>query len=175
MASAQQPQIFPQVRPMICPSCGGGVNLRGYAQTVNAVCEHCHTILDATTASLRVIQKFQERTRVQPIIPLGTRGKLGGVLYEVIGFQQRAIQVDGVTYQWSEYLLLNPFKGYRYLTEYDGHWNNGRTLRLLPQQGPRVAFVNRETFKLFQVATAHTTYVLGEFPWPVRGVGAVKA
>jgi hypothetical protein len=169
-----QPQVVPQVRPLICPNCGGTVNLRGYAQTVNAVCEHCHTILDATTPSLRVVQKFQERTRIQPIIPLGTRGKLGGVSYEVIGFQQRAIEVDGVTYQWSEYLLLNPFKGYRYLIEYDGHWNNGRTLRLLPQQKPNVAVVNGETFKLFQVATAHTTYVLGEFPWQVRVGESVK-
>jgi hypothetical protein len=34
--------------------------------------------------------------------------------------------------------------------------------------GAGLAVVNGETYKLFQVATAHTTYVLGEFPWQVR-------
>ncbi|HUS06345.1 MAG TPA: DUF4178 domain-containing protein [Bryobacteraceae bacterium] len=173
---AAPPQVVPQVRPLICPNCGGTVNLRGYAQTVNAVCEHCQTILDATTPSLRVIQRFQEKQRIQPLIPLGSRGKLGGVLYEVIGFQQRALEADGETYYWSEYLLLNPFQGYRYLTEYDGHWNSGRTLRLLPQplSGGKKVQLGPDTFKLFQTAVAQTTYVLGEFPWQVRVGESVK-
>ena len=40
--------------------------------------------------------------------------------------------MDGIEYRWSEYLLYNPYKGYRYLTEYNGHWNDIRTLRALP-------------------------------------------
>ena len=33
-------------------------------------------------------------------------------------------------YQWREYLLFNPYHGFRYLTEYAGHWNVVSTLRL---------------------------------------------
>ncbi len=32
--------------------------------------------------------------------------------------------MEGVAYSWHEYVLFNPYKGFRYLTEYDGHWND---------------------------------------------------
>ena len=42
----------------------------------------------------------------------------------MIGFERRTIHVDGMAYSWHEYVLFNPFKGFRYLTEYNGHWND---------------------------------------------------
>ena len=56
------------------------------------------------------------RTSDHPLIPLGTRGKIRGTDYEVIGFERRTIHVDGAAYSWHEYVLFNPFKGFRYLT-----------------------------------------------------------
>ena len=39
---------------------------------------------------------------------------------------------------WAEYLLFNPYKGFRYLTEYDGHWNDVSTrASALPEPSPR--------------------------------------
>jgi hypothetical protein len=129
-------------------------------------------VLDATTPSLQILQKFAGAQRAQPVIPLGTRGKLPSGEYEAIGFQIRSIVVDGVTYSWSEYLLYNPYKGYRYLTEYNGHWNDIRTLRALPVSGSSIskpAVLYRGTkYTHFQSATAATSYVMGEFPWQVR-------
>ena len=46
--------------------------------------------------------------KIQPLIPLGSRGKIRGVVYEVIGFQRRTIQVEGISYSWHEYVLFNP-------------------------------------------------------------------
>ncbi|MGH9627975.1 MAG: DUF4178 domain-containing protein [Bryobacteraceae bacterium] len=170
--SVGSPSVVPQVRALFCPNCGGGVQLRGYAHAVNAVCEHCNSILDASTPSLRVIQQFEARTTRKPIIPLGTHGKLSGASWRVIGFQVRAIEVDGVTYEWSEYLLFNPYKGYRYLTEYDGHWNTIRSVRALPAQTRRgrkkAVRLHDVTYTHFQTAQARTVFVLGEFPWQVR-------
>jgi len=163
---------MPQVQALQCPNCGGTVQLRGYAQTVNAVCEHCLAVLDTSTPALRILQEAQTRERVQPQIPLGTRGRFDGTVYEVIGFQIRTITVEETEYSWREYLLLNPYQGYRYLTEYDYHWNFVRTVQALPQPAgglnrPRMSF-NGRTFTRFQTATARTAYVLGEFPWQVR-------
>jgi len=109
-----------------------------------------------------------------PLIPLGSRGKLRGTLYEVIGFQRRTIQVEGVSYSWHEYVLFNPTKGFRYLTEYDGHWNDVSILRALPNLSAGEATLTYlgETYRLFQTAEAATAFVLGEFPWQVR-VGEV--
>ena len=161
-----------------CPNCGAGIELRGFEHTQSVVCIQCLAVLDAKDPNLQVIQQFAERQRVQPLIPLGTRGKLHGDPYEVIGFQERTILVDGMPYSWHEYLLFNPFKGFRYLTQYNGHWNDVKTLRETPPPAgsksgkPAVSHLG-ETYLHFQSAEASTTFVMGEFPWQVRvGEGA---
>jgi hypothetical protein len=85
---------------------------------------------------------------------------------------RRTIHVDGIPYSWHEYLLFNPYKGFRYLTEYNGHWNDVAVLKALPEVHPYASFPTvkylGETYKHFQTATAGTSFVLGEFPWQVR-------
>ncbi len=122
---------------------------------------------------MQVLQQFKAAIKYEPLIPLGTRGKLRGVLYELVGCQRRGIEVDGVTYSWSEYVLFNPYKGFRYLTEYNGHWNYTSPLRSLPDnpgdagsEAP-VTYLG-QTYRHFQSAEAKTGFVLGEFPWQVR-------
>jgi hypothetical protein len=170
VGSAQVPGS--QVRSLQCPNCGGTVTLRGYAHTLTVVCVRCLSVLDAKSPNLQVLQDFQNRERFQPLIPLGTRGKWHGDKYEVIGFQVREIVVDYVAYRWSEYLLFNPYKGFRYLTEYQGHWNDVTTVKAVPEQkmagGKPVVKLLGETYKHFQAATAETIYVMGEFPWRVE-------
>lgn len=159
------------VRTLECPNCGGTVEIK-HERTINAVCIQCLSILDATTPALRILQQFEGSQRFQPVIPLGTRGKLSSGRYETIGFQVRSITVDGVDYRWSEYLLYNPYKGYRYLTEYQGHWNDIRTLRALPVRttkgGKPAVLYAGNTYKHFQAARAETVFVMGEFPWQIR-------
>ena len=113
------------------------LTVRSFSQAVTIVCDSCHSILDAQDPRLKVLQKFKAATNEDaPLIPLGSRGTIRGVQYEVIGFQRRTIHVDGVPYSWHEYVLFNPFKGFRYLTEYKGHWNDVSVLRALPISAP---------------------------------------
>ena len=162
-----------KVKGLNCPGCGAAMNVRGFEHTVTVVCPQCLAILDAKDPNLQILQKFTDKTRLKLLIPLGSRGKWGGTLYEVIGYQKRTITVDGTEYSWSEYLLFNPFKGFRYLTEYNGHWNFVRSLRALPRpvrgigSKPSVEYAG-VTYKHFSTAQAKTTYVMGEFPWQVR-------
>lgn len=155
-----------------CPNCGGTVELRGFAHTRSAVCVQCCTIIDASTPQLKILQRFDQKLRVRPLIPLGTRGKYRGIPYDVIGFQVRTINADGVDYSWHEYLLFNPYKGFRYLTQYDGHWNDVLTVHGLPsytRMGMRKAVAyNNLQYKHFQNAVARTSFVMGEFPWAVQ-------
>src|SRR5260221_6508813 len=107
--------------------------------------------------------------RVQPLIPLGTRGKLASGTYEVIGFQVRTVEEDGDFYSCQESLLFNPYKGFRSLTEYNGHWNEVRTLHTRPEfTSQKTVQVSGRKYSLSSTATAATTFVLGEFPWQVR-------
>ena len=161
------------VKGLNCPSCGAALTVRGFEHTLTVVCPQCLSILDAKDPNLRILQKFQGKMRATLLIPLGSRGSWQGTVYEVIGYQQRTTGSGTETYSWSEYLLFNPYKGFRYFTEYNGHWNDVRTLRALPQLGfafsvkPHVQYEGT-SFTHFSTANAATTYVLGEFPWQVR-------
>jgi len=162
-----------QVKALNCPGCGASLTVRSFGNAVTIVCDSCHSILDAKGPSLQILQNFKVATdKARPLIPLGTRGKIRGTDYEVIGFQRRTIHVDGLPYSWHEYVLFNPYKGFRYLTEYEGHWNDVSILKALPtvnayKSPPTVTYLG-ETYKHFQTAMAGTSYVLGEFPWQVR-------
>ena len=162
----------PQVKALNCPQCGAAITLRSFQQAVTVVCENCHSILDAKDPTLKVLQQFQAITgEIRPLIPLGSRGKFRGTDYEVIGFQRRSIESDGIRYDWHEYLLFNPYKGFRYLSEYQGHWNDVTVCKGLPEvQFKLVSNANYlgENFRHFQTADAVTGYVIGEFPWQVR-------
>lgn len=172
LREAEAPRVS-GARALNCPSCGSGVAIRDPEHALNVVCESCGSVLDARSPALQVLQAYNQKAgRVKPLIPMGATGKWKGEPYQVLGFQQRTIRVEGTDYSWREYLLYNPRQGYRYLTEYDGHWNDVITLKTLPQEGTSggrpVARLHGETFKHFQAAEARTTFVLGEFPWEVR-------
>jgi len=170
-AGGPTPAGAPQVGSLNCPGCGASLTVRSFGNAVTIVCESCHSVLDAQDPKLRILQQFHAATSEDPpLIPLGSRGSIRGVLYEVIGFQRRTIEVEGISYSWHEYVLFNPAKGFRYLTEYDGHWNDVSILRALPDVragGTTLKYLG-ETYRHFQTADAATAYVLGEFPWQVR-------
>lgn len=164
------PRPVPKVRAITCPNCGGGVELRGLGASAHAACINCLSVLDVRHPEIEVVQRFQKAERFTPLIPLGQRGKLKGKEYEVIGYQVRAIFVDGERYAWNEYVLYNPYHGFRYLSEYQGHWTYIEPMPYLAQIsagfGPE-AKSQGVTYKLFQTAQVKTIYVMGEFPWRV--------
>jgi ribosomal protein S27E len=161
------------VRSVNCPNCGAATAVRTFGHAVNVVCQSCRSILDAANPGVTILQQYTKAVREEPLIPLGTRGKLLDIECEVVGFQVRQITVDGVAYQWREYLLFNPYREFRYLTEYAGHWNVVSTLNALPEggatpDGSAVRSYGRQRYRHFQTAVATTTFVLGEFPWQIR-------
>jgi hypothetical protein len=167
-----------QAKSISCPNCGGAVQLRGFAHTLSVVCPQCLSVLDATTPEVAILQKFQGKTQIKPTIPLGTRGKINGTQYEVIGFQVREVSTGDDDYSWDEYLLFNPYKGFRYLTEYNGHWNfvhvePGFAEETHARGKPAVLYEGK-TYLHFDSMTAKTAYVLGEFPWTVRAGESVR-
>jgi hypothetical protein len=177
------PVVSPPVakpKALSCPNCGAAVEIRGFAHTLSVVCPNCLSVLDATTPELQILEKFQSKERIKPKIPLGSRGKLGDTMYEVIGFQVREVSSDGESFTWDEYLLFNPYLGFRYITEYNGHWNVVRVLASVPElsryvTGKKVMKVEGRTYISFDLLSAKTVYVLGEFPWQVHVGDTVQA
>jgi len=159
-----------KAKALNCPSCGAAVELRGFGHALTVVCPNCLTALDTSSPEIKILGQIQEAQRRTLWIPLGTRGKIGGAEWEVIGFQTRMVVEDADC--WDEYLLFNPYKGFRYLTEYKGHWNFVTPLEPMPA---RLALARRPAvsmdgvvFKHFSGAEAMTSFVLGEFPWRLQ-------
>jgi Domain of unknown function (DUF4178) len=155
-----------KTRAITCPNCGGGVQLRGFAHTLSVTCSNCRTVLDTSSGEPSILARAQAQMKVEPLIPLGFRGTFEGVQYEAIGFEQRYTISEGETFCWQEYVLFHPYKGFRYLSEYNGHWSFIRPTDVLPS-GTYFKIYDGHLYKPFQKAVARTGFVIGEFPWRV--------
>lgn len=146
-----------------CPSCGGVIQLRAAGYTMTATCSHCGNLLDTSSPQLTVVEGATKARTQKPGIPLGTRGVLDGIEWECIGFQKR--RDSGAS--WTEYLLFNPYHGFRWLTEFRGHWALVDRLLSAPDAAGGVSFEGR-SYRLYADERCEVTYVEGEFYWQVR-------
>ena len=169
-----------KVRALRCASCGAPLEV-SHEGVLAVGCRQCGAVTDPETEKL--ISRLQAGSTLnQPRIPLGSVGAFRGEPLEVMGYMQRFMTADGRRYAWREYLLARVGKpGYRWLTEYDGHWNVADVLDDLPpvlrQKGRAISetpFPYRDRrFEHFQRYQAEVEYVIGEFTWRVR-VGEVS-
>jgi len=157
----------PLARTFHCTNCGASVTLRCPGATLSVVCDSCHSIIDATDPNYRVLVKYYKATAsYTPLLDLGLRGELKGRTWEVIGFMVRSDCVS--RYHWEEYLLFNPYYGYRWLTQDKGHWNFVTPIKQKPQSGSsNNCYLDGKQFKLYNRGDAQVDYVVGEFYWRV--------
>jgi hypothetical protein len=160
----------PKVKTFKCPSCGAPVEIRTFGLALSVVCPNCHSVIDSSDENFHLLARYHLKQTFKPQIPLGSRGTFKGKQWELIGFLVRRDKASSET--WEEYLLFNPYYGYRWLSCYHYHWNFIRTIK----QKPRVeiaAILNDRTYKLYYSGTAETIFVLGEFYWRVAVGGTV--
>ena len=152
------------VRALSCPNCGGIVNVRAQGLTVSVLCEHCGSTLDATSPDLQVIARANEALKT-PQIPLGTRGTLGGRVWEVVGYMERTDEEIG----WAEYLLFNPYEGYAFLVDDGRRFSLGIMLDRLPTMGwaNSMQFDHQSYSRFGDTYPVRVTFVVGEFYWRV--------
>jgi hypothetical protein len=124
---------------------------------------------------LKLLQSLQPPP-VQPIIPLGSKGRYQGVEWVVIGFLQRSVRLEGEEYFWEEYLLYQPRLGFRWLTRSDDHWNWVEPLPpgAVTVEGNYATNADRP-YRLYQKGKARVVFVLGEFYWKVQAGEKVQS
>jgi ribosomal protein S27E len=156
------------VKALQCPRCGSAITIHDKA-VQSVACPSCLTILEPANESLRILQKAEAATRVDPLIPLGSTGRFAGHDWTIIGFQQRIIRSEGIDYHWQEYLLHHPEQGFRWLVESDGHWNWVSPVSTPPRYsvGLPTATCGGEEYRRYAAGSAVTRYVIGEFTWKI--------
>lgn len=154
-----------QTAATVCPRCGAPVEVRAAGFSLTATCGNCSGVLDATDPGLKLIGEAGRAQSVEQLVPLGSRGEIGGTTYECIGMMRRRDQYDE---SWAEYLLFNPFAGYRWLVTYSGHWSLVEVLAAAPKENAGQPVWRGQAHRLFARAKTEVTYVLGEFYWRVQ-------
>lgn len=151
------------------------MTIRYPGASLSVVCSSCHSVLDATNENYRILSTvFLKKHDYSPLLTLGSRGKLKGRTWEIIGFLVRSDVRS--RYKWSEYLLFNPFYGFRWLTEDAGHWNFVTTIKRKPEllNDSNVALLDDRKHKIYNSGRTEVKYVLGEFYWRVAVGNNVK-
>ncbi len=152
----------PELRSLICPNCGAPITVRAVGITLTIVCANCGSSLDAADPDLAILhQSFAARSRAR--IPLGTRGQLGGIEWEAIGYLERS-GGDGT---WDETLLFNPWVGYRFLVHAEGEWRSGTPMDAVPEEAGNAVMLGGDRFRAEEGYDATVDFVVGEFYWRV--------
>lgn len=156
-----------------CANCGASVPVRAPGATVHVACAYCGSItgvdLEREGKPLLAGDPMEPWT---PRLPLGSKGTLRGEAWQAIGAMVRSVREEGIEYPWTEYLLFNPYRGFAWLIDAQGHWTLGRLLGESPslRAGRRDALptVRGTSYRPFQRGEATVKRVLGEFTWEVH-------
>lgn len=155
----------PTVEQLSCVKCHGALTLRAKGYSTTLICPYCGALYKASAKGIDLDGASANKSNIEPLIPLGTRGKLHGVTWEVIGFMQRYSSTNNT---WQEYLLFNPYKGFRWLTEFNGHWNYVVSLHMIPKPHHDYVTYLDDKYQFYTYYQATVRYVIGEFYWRVQ-------
>ncbi len=161
------------IKKVSCPHCSGSIELRSLGKCSTAACVSCGTIVDVSDPNIQRVIQFQRQVNAeQCYLPIGARARFGEHQFEVIGFMVRCD--SSREWRWHEYLLFNPYQGFRWLVCNQGHWSFVTPLTSAPDYDGGALRHNGLRFSEFLRDSAEVVYVLGEFFWEVK-VGDTNA
>jgi endogenous inhibitor of DNA gyrase (YacG/DUF329 family) len=159
-------------RQFACPHCGAPVEPQ-FADSKAITCRSCHALIDLTQGIGGELRHALQDEPIQPLIPLGSTGQLQGAEWQVVGYQHRVGTEPGdddEQFGWDEYLLYNAKRGFSFLVDAEDGWSMVKPTTGAPalSQDRRFATYLGQTYNLLYAYEAETTYVAGEFYWPVE-------
>jgi hypothetical protein len=150
---------------LACPNCNAPIELRAPDQSQRVVCSYCNHLI-ALDGTLQVLAKLAKKA--QPSIPLGSTGKFLDGEMTVIGYLERAAEIDDTWYSFDEYLLHSPEIGFRWLVCSDGHWSYVQPVSTGAVDNTGLgATYDGVKFRSFTSAPLRVQLVLGELYWQV--------
>jgi hypothetical protein len=138
--------------------------VRAAGFSVNLACQHCGSLLDVSRPEVALIRKYK-RANDRFALEIGKRGTVFGHKWELVGALRRKDQIA----IWQEFLLFNPYLGYRWLIVADGEWQFGTPLADRPEGDRNAVTWRGNTFARHgRDQSTSTTDVAGEFYWRIK-------
>lgn len=159
-------------RQFACPNCGAPVAAH-FADSKAITCPACKSLIDLTSGIGGELRHAVQDEPVEPLIPLGSTGQLQGVQWQVVGYQHRiGTEPDDPDehFGWDEYLLYNRQRGFTFLVDASDGWSivKPATGAPLVKKDMQSAVYLGTTYRQESAYKARTTYVAGEFYWPLE-------
>jgi len=154
-----------------CPGCGTSLEIKS-SGAVNVACGSCASVVDVTGETYQVVAQYKDQRKHEPLIPLGSQGRLSGISYEVIGYMRRSCRVEDEYLEWEEYLLYQANAGFHWLVFSEDKWSLCKPLRGMPEVKagilhPSAKYLGK-VYSWYCDYAAQVEYVLGEFYWQIR-------
>lgn len=156
-------------RALRCPHCDRAIALRAPADSVRLTCAACGSVVKLGELGLPHLVLEGSGAPRTFSIPLGARATFRAVPWELIGVLERYVIEEGERYIWWEYLLHNPYRGFRWLVEDPNHHWSLAELLFTPPEKPNTQSCQHEgeDFLAFNRGKATVSYAIGEFTWEV--------
>jgi hypothetical protein len=159
-------------RQFACPHCGAPIQV-ALLSTKSVTCASCKSIVSLAEGLSGGRAFVTQEQAFEPVIPLGSSGRLQGVDWQVVGYQHRMGHEPGdedERFGWEEYLLYNRKRGFAFLIDSEDGWSLVRPTTGAPilSAGRQSAAYMKENYQLLYSYEAETQFVAGEFYWPVE-------
>lgn len=161
-----------QARQFACPQCGAQVEVH-FGGSKAITCRACKSLISLAEGLGGELRHAEQHEPVEPLIPLGSSGQLQGVQWQVVGYQHRlGTEPDDPDehFGWDEYLLYNAKRGFAFLVDTTEGWSLVKPTTGAPTTSGQMQSASYlgTTYRQQYAYKAQTTFVEGEFYWPVE-------
>ena len=146
-----------------CEKCRSIISIRNPLYTQYCTCPSCGALC-RYRKTIGLVHKPKEIKKLEPYIPLGSRGKIHGIEYEVMGAVKK-YEAGSISTNWIEYSLFNEETGFAFLSEYNGHFSYIKEFKSgspYPYQNNELEY-DGESYALFNDYSFDTISAAGEF------------
>lgn len=154
------------IKEIECKNCNKSIAIKTYPYAQSVACPNCYCGYNIDNTSSFTKKKLYKVSDAI-CIPLGAKGIIKNIAYEVIGYVQKE-EMNQYQSQWREYTLYNNKEGFAFLSEFDGHWIYVRetcNAPVLKNQMTSGFEFNNESFQLFNRYNYKVVSATGEFPY----------
>jgi hypothetical protein len=157
-------------KQVTCTSCNTTIEVKTFPYAQSCSCPGCGTrfAFKGVGTGFKTLKKDKENDNAASI-PLGEKGTIKGIDYEVIGYALKE-EDNAEAARWKEYVLYNRAEGYAFLSEYAGSWLYARERGNSPVIGsnrPDSIYYKGEEYDVYNRYSIRIIDTAGEFPYDI--------